>query len=284
MQAAVEQFGRADERIAVHDAVSGELRMLEAGNHAKDPSLLGKRQVRLEPHQVVRRSIGVFRTQLHGRPRPFARGGIGQTHRLARSEAGSVAAFAGDFFDRLARLEQIARLEFLFDDALGGHELVDERLVALLGKRGVQIIAHRLLFVAGLAEQHGFVERVGHDDRSGRIEEGQVVGACPVGDPRRQRIGGQRAGGQNDRIGVDGRTQDLPYDVFDERMLAHQTRDACGKRIAIDRKGAARVDAMLVGLGDQKRAEGRKLRLQHAGRAFRLGAFQRVRADELGAI
>ncbi len=107
-EAIVEQARRVDERVAVHDPVAGELGVLQAGDHAEDAALLGKRQVRLESHEVVARAVRVLRAQLERSPGAPARMRIGQPDRLERPEARRVATGARNFLDGLACLEQVA--------------------------------------------------------------------------------------------------------------------------------------------------------------------------------
>ena len=61
----VQQPGRIQKGIAVHDAVAQKLRIVERRNHGKDPALLRKPQMGLESHQVVDCSGGIVPPQLH---------------------------------------------------------------------------------------------------------------------------------------------------------------------------------------------------------------------------
>ena len=73
--------------------------------------------------------------------------------------------------DRLARLEEILRLEFALDHTLGPHQLMGEGFVFLLAERGVQVIA-RALLVATLGEELLAIEGLRHDDGRRSVEEG----------------------------------------------------------------------------------------------------------------
>ena len=180
-QRRIEQPRRVDERVAVHDAVSREIGVLQAGHHAEHALLLGELQVRLEPDEVVARALRVFRAQLQRGPGTSSRARVGEPDRFQRPETRRVTARAGDLLDGLARLEQVLRFEIARNDAIGFEQLVDEALVLFLGERRVQVVApccaRRVfgVFVAALAEQHAHIQRVGHDDGSGGIVESKVI-------------------------------------------------------------------------------------------------------------
>ena len=53
-----------DERVSVHDTVTEELGVLQAGNHAEHPLLLTEREVRLEPDKIACGAFRIFRTQI----------------------------------------------------------------------------------------------------------------------------------------------------------------------------------------------------------------------------
>ena len=115
--------------------------------------------------------MGVLGAQLERCPRPATRTRVGKPHGLQGSETGRVDSRAGDLLDRLARLEEILRLEFALDHTLGPHQLMGEGLVFLLAERGVQIVAHTLL-VATLGEELLTIEGFRHDDGRRSVEEG----------------------------------------------------------------------------------------------------------------
>ena len=75
-QRAVEQLRRIEEGVAVQAAEPGELRVLEAGDHAEDVGLDGVAQPRLEADHVVERAERVVLAELDD--------GIGLVRRLVR--------------------------------------------------------------------------------------------------------------------------------------------------------------------------------------------------------
>ena len=287
-QAFVQQARRVHERVAVHHAVARELGVLEPGDEAEHAALLREGEVRLEPHEVVAGTVRVLGTQLQRGPWAMPRARVGEPHRLERAEARRVVSLAGDLLDRLARLEQIARLEVAADHALGGHELVDEGVVLLARERRVQVVA-RIgggVLVAALAEQLRVVERIGHDDRGGGVVEGQVLFAGEPGKRRGQRVGRERPCGHHERIGALGglnEVDDLLVHEIDERMRLHERGHRLGERRPVDGQRTACGHGMQLGLGVQLRSQLGQLALQHAGRAVGLLAFQGVRAHEFGA-
>ena len=230
----------------------------------------------------------ILGAQLQGGPRAPARSGIGQTDRLERAEARRIDALTGDLLDGLASLEQIARLEFAADHAIGADQLFDERLVFLTRKRRVQVVAHLAarILVAALAEQLAHVQRIGHDDGRRRVVERHTVRPRDLRQRFRQSIGSQRTGRQDDGIGaLAGLLHRAHLRVLkaNARVLLDALSDLAGERLAIDCKGAACCHGIVKGGGVHLRAECGKLGFQHARRAFRLRALQAVRADQLGA-
>ena len=160
----------------MHDAVARELRLFQAGDHAKHAALLGEGEVGLEPDEVVAGAVGVLGAQLQSRPRAAPRARIGEPHRLQGAEARGVAARPGYLLDGLAGLEQLAGLEVLGDDALGREKLLDEGVVLLPGERGVQIVsAGTGVLVAALAEHLPKVDGIRHHHRRRSVVEGQGV-------------------------------------------------------------------------------------------------------------
>ena len=233
-------------------------------------------------------AMRIIGTQLQGGPRAPARSGIGQADGLERAEARRIDALAGDLLDGLASLEQIARLEFAANHAIGVDQLLDERLVFLTRERRVQVVAHLAarILVAALAEQLAHVQRIGHDDRRRRVVERHMVRPRDLGKRFRQSIGGQRTGRHDDGIGALAGLLHRAYLrvlQVNPGVLLDALRYLAGERLAIDRKGAAGRHGVIKGGGVHLRAERGKLGFQHARRAFRLRALQAVRADQLGA-
>ena len=62
-----------DKGIAVHDAITEELGILQTGHHVEDTLLLAKGQVGLEAHQVIGGLLLVLGAQLNRRPRDDVR-------------------------------------------------------------------------------------------------------------------------------------------------------------------------------------------------------------------
>lgn len=82
----IEEARRMEERVAVHHAVTQELRVFKPGNHRKDALLLAPLEPGLEADEVVHRARLVFRAQLHGGVRLAPRPRIDQPDGLHRSE------------------------------------------------------------------------------------------------------------------------------------------------------------------------------------------------------
>ena len=95
-QPRIEQSGRIDERIAVHDPIPREFGTLKTGYHTKDALLFGKCEIRLESDQVIALPIDPFSTQLHHCPRTATSARIAQPDRFERPEAWRVESFSRD--------------------------------------------------------------------------------------------------------------------------------------------------------------------------------------------
>ena len=272
----------------MHDAITRKLSVLQTRNHTEDALLLAKCEIGLKAHQIVSRALGVLGTKLHRRPRTTTRCGIGEPHGFARTKTGCIGTLAGDFLNRLARLEQVFRFEVALNNAISGNELRNEGVVALFVERRVQVIAGSILLIARLAEQHIHIEGVGHDHRRRRIKECEVIGTGFVNEPLSERIARKRARCQNGSVrsaqaGIE-RVGNAHHAILDIRVFLHHGSDIGRELITIDRERTARIDAASASRRNKLRTERRKLRLQHAGSAFGLGALQRVRAHKLSAI
>ena len=160
----------------MHHSIPEKLGVLEPGDHSEHTLLLAPRQVRLESDKVVCGQVGVLGPELHRRPRPSARAGVGQPHRLQGTEPERIPARPRYLLDRLARAEEVALLELLGDDALRGDQLVVEALVLLSGHRAVEVVTPALFVVARLREHNVPVQRLRIDDwRCGIIEREGVA-------------------------------------------------------------------------------------------------------------
>ena len=96
--------------------------------------------------------FGVFRPELHRRPGPTTRTGIGEADGLHRTEADCIPAGARNLLGGLTRLKEIAALKVLQHDALGADERVDEDVVLLARERSVEIVAGTTVFITRLSE------------------------------------------------------------------------------------------------------------------------------------
>ena len=285
-QVGIEKRGRVDEGVAVHDPIARKLGAFESRNHAEHASLLGKREVGLKPDKVVAFATGVLGTQLERRPRPAARARVGEPHGLQGAEPGSVDSRTGDLFNRLARLEEIFRLEFPLDHTLRPHQLMGEGLVFLLAERSVQVIA-RALLVAALGEELLAIEGLCHDDGRRCVEEGQVVRARCLAQRLRQIALGQGPGSNDERIDSHRLLIDAPRAApgdLDEGVGAKARCHLARERIAVDGERAARGYPVARRDVDEVRPERGELRLEHSRSAVGISTLKRVRAHELCGV
>ena len=111
-----------------------------------------------------------------------------------------------------------------------------------------------------------------------------MLGAHQPRDVGRQRLGGQRAGGDDDRIALGRRAGSAtisPRTIVTSGCELERARDLVGKALAVHgERGAGRHAAGLGGAHDE-RAEPPHLFLQEADRVIELVAAERVAADQL---
>ena len=104
-QRRIEQFGRADEGVAVQPAQPRELGILQARDGAEQADLLGMLQLGLEADDVPQRAAGIVLAQLDDGIGPAAGARIVEADRLHRAEAQRVDAALGHHLDRHAAFE-----------------------------------------------------------------------------------------------------------------------------------------------------------------------------------
>src|SRR6266436_8167460 len=86
-------------------AEAHELSMLQAGNEAQNPRLLGEFQMILKPDQIVTIGTQILLAKLDDGVGPTSGSRIVEAHGFHRAEAQRVAAAARQLFDRQTCLE-----------------------------------------------------------------------------------------------------------------------------------------------------------------------------------
>jgi hypothetical protein len=169
-QFAVEQAGRVDERVAVHDAVTEPLRVREPRQTSERFALRRPRQARLKADQVEGAAGDGLFAQLHDGVGGHARHGVAQADGFHRPEAQHVVAAVGHLLDRQATLE-VRRtagggvgLELLGLVARQFSQVAHEPRVLLAVERNVEVVVAVAPLVARLAIHLRLVERVGRHD------------------------------------------------------------------------------------------------------------------------
>ncbi len=279
----LEQPRRVDERVAVHDAVSEELGLAEAGDHAEHAALLGEGEVRLEAHEVVRRRRSAFSgrswTTAHGRCP--VRGSVRPTGFRGpnRSASRPVRAISSTGWHAA---NSSSPLEVLRVHALGAEQRVDERLVLVAVHGGVQVVRSPALAVSRGGEDDVAVDRVRVDDRRGRVVEGQALAGQLV------RGRASNAGLVSGPVATMHRPAGSCVGLCMRRpRSAGATRPARSARsepLAVDREGRSGGHRRLARDSHDDAAQRLELALELARGCGRVVALERVRADQLAEV
>ena len=164
---------------------------------------------------------------------------------------------------------------------LSGGQGVPERVVLFLGERAVDVVRRALAVARGdVGGVHVDALR-GHDGR-GRVKKVQELAAHLAVDRVEQRIRGQRAGRYNHlplrdpgHLSIDHLDVQMGLDLF-----GHRAR----KRLAVDRKRSARLDAVCVRTGEDQAVQTTQFLFEQSGGIGQLVRAQRVRADQLSEV
>ena len=208
----------------------------------------------------------IFRTKLHRCPRTLPRSRVNQPHRLQRAKTRCISSRSRDFLDRLTCLEKIFRLEIFLDNAFCRQKLVNEPLVFLFVERSIQIIPQPL-FVAALPEKDIHVQRIGHNDRGGRIEKCKMFKTSYLTKRFGQRIAGQWPCCNNksiEALGFGTQVACFPALKRNQGMRANKLSNPLRKKLPIYRKGTARCNLRFKRHSIKNRSQLIKFPFQHA--------------------
>ncbi len=187
------------ERVAVHHAVAQKFRVFKAGNHGKDALLLAPLEPRLEADEVIHRPRCVVRAELHDGVGLAPGSGIDEADGLHRAERHHHFPARGHDLDGHAAFKDLRAVKPVHIGLFGGQQRVIKRLVFLAVHRAVEVIVAAA--VAPLPEHLRHIQRFAGDDRRGRVVEIQRFQPRQRGDFFRQRVAGQRPGG-DDGVGL----------------------------------------------------------------------------------
>jgi hypothetical protein len=170
--------GGVEVRVPVNGAEAEELRVLEAGDHAKDALLLGIAKPRLKSHEVPHAAGAILHAKLDDGVRLAPGAWIDETDGLHRPEAQRLAASSRHLLGGHASLEVRHGVELVRRRLIGGGERIDERLILLARHRAIQVRAGRSRPPSSpcRSARHGRrrrVDRVVRDDRRDGVVESQ---------------------------------------------------------------------------------------------------------------
>jgi len=157
-------------------AVAQEARVLKSRNEAQDAGLVAPFQVILEADEVVAVGAQILFAQLNDGPRSLAGARIAQADGLHGAESQSVAAAAGEDFNRQAAFEIVELLPLFRFGGFGGEQRVEEAIVFLAIHGAVDVVGRA--FVPARGEVNAFhVDGLGIDDRGDGIVKREVLRA-----------------------------------------------------------------------------------------------------------
>ena len=183
----------------MHHAVADEFRVFQCGDHGEHPLLFPEFQVGLKAHQVKDAFRGVVLAELHHRVGLLPGFGVRQSHGLQGTVAQGVRAPAGHDLHRHTALEHILILEAVDLRLLGGGQLLHKGNVLLLVHGAVDIVRGAPV-VPGLPPGLLHIDGLRCDQRRGSVKKVQIPGIAKIpADGLAQAVGGQRAGGDDDR-------------------------------------------------------------------------------------
>ena len=291
-QRAVQKARAVQEGVAVQAAQPRELRLLQAGDHAEDPRLLGVAQLGLEADEVVERAERVVLTKLdHRVGAAFRLVRVGQADRLHRAVAQRVHPALRHHLDGQAAFEVgRALLPLLEVDLLGGQQGVDEGAVFVLLEGAVDVVlagaAGAGLVVARLEPRLGQVHALQIDDGSDGVEEGQRFLAGKATDCLGQWRRSEGAGGDDNAVPrLRGQAGDLAAFHGDERVSGDRLGHRASEAVAVHRQRAARRHLVRVGATQDQRTAAPHLLVQQPDRVvLRVVRPEGVGADQLGEL
>ena len=266
----------------MHDAVAQEFRVVQSGDHGKHPPLLREFQMGLEAHQIVNGAVGVVPPELHHGVGPPPRPGIIQSSRFQGAVQQRVMATAGHDLHRHTSLEHLTVLKAVDLRLLGMGQLLPEGVVLLLIHWAVYIIVCALIVPGahpGVVHVHAF----GGHQRCRRVKEMEIAVLAQQGlELFRQRVGGQRAGGDDDLPLRDLRH--LAGDHGDVGMAADLLRHQPGKAVAVHRQRAAGLHPGGIGALQNQAVQPPQLLLQKAHGVFQTRSPEGVGATQLRKV
>ncbi|CAN3960230.1 Phosphate-binding protein, partial [Dysosmobacter welbionis] len=258
----VQQPGRVQKGIPVHDAVAQKLCVVEGGDHGEHPPLLREFQVGLEAHQVVHRAVGVVSPQLHHGVGLLSRAGILQPPGLQGAVAEGIVAPAGHDLHGHTALKYHLVLKAVDRGLLGRGQLLPEGVVLLLGHGAVDIV-RRSPVIPGAEPGLVHVHALGGDQGGRRVVEVEGGVRPQQGlEPLRQGVGGQGAGG-DDHLPL----RDLGHLAGhhgDMGVAADLLRHHAGEAVAVHRQCAAGLHPGGVGALEDQGAQPPQLLFQKA--------------------
>ena len=156
---------------------------------------------------------------------------------------------------------------------------------SVLIHRRVEVVGRGAFAVARFPVELRQVERVGGQNRRDGVVEVQTVAAEEVVDRVEERLGRERAGGDDEEVvAVAVERRYLVASQRDVRLVRDGARDRDREALAVDGEGITGRDASVCAAADDERVEQRHLRLEQADRIGDGGGAEGVRANELGEV
>ena len=279
LQRGQEVPGRVDESVAVQAAVTHEHRIGQPRYQREDPFLLRVGHLGLEAHEVVKRSLVVFLSQLHHGVRSLAGSGIHEPGGPHRAERQGLPPAPGHLLDGEAAFEE--PFEAAHRHLLRFHHRIHQPVIVGLGQGQIQVVAWPLV-VARRPEGHRGVHGLRGEHRRDGVVVVEVFRAQKLSDALRKGLCRQRSRGQDGKAGRN--VLQFPADQPQARQRRHLFGDGPGKARAIHRQGRARGHLVCLSQGDDQGAHAPHLFLQQPRPGGQGLGPKRVAAHELGEI
>ena len=182
----------------MHRPKTDKLRLFQAGNHAENAALFGPFHPRLKADHIVEGGVKIILPQLNDRIRFFIGAvWIDKANRLHRPKGKRLRPTTDHLLDRKTPLKKLGPVKVVHFRQLGLRDCFHEIFILLSRHRAIEIVSIGYITapVARGAEGDIHFDARSLHNRRNRIVKIKKGFTRRLFDPLAQRVGGQRAGG-----------------------------------------------------------------------------------------